>query len=247
MRISKSKVVIMIPSAAGETVLDRCLKTIYGHTLVEYVIIVVSQGELGAHEYLKNLEHKGIFDNGKKSKNLFVHYNDYNEPGSRGYNRGIKLAYKKVPDFDYMLFMDDDMIVLQQGWLNNLALHLDDHNDVGIVGYKMCCLGKENEYGSVQEMMSCCMLCRKDMMDQIGSMDENLLWHRNDSDYCLRSWQAGYRVQIIHANDTRDVSNTYLYHKHQAGTKRMKDDEMLREETYRRYDKKWKGVEINIW
>ena len=91
MKISKSKIAIVIPSAGGKDTLDRCLKGIYQHTSVNYELCIVSQGELGAHNYLKSLLEKEIFKN-KDSEGLYVHYNDENEPGSRGYNRGIKLA-----------------------------------------------------------------------------------------------------------------------------------------------------------
>ena len=233
-----SMIAIVIPSAAGEKILKRCIDSIYQYTYEKFALCVVSQGELGAYNYLRELE--------KEKDNLFVHYNSFNEPGSKGYNRGIKLAYAKVPDFKALLFLDDDIIVLKALWLKKLYDHLLRNPECGIVGYKMCSLGEPDKKGRVLEMMSCCMLCTRKLVDKIGLMDENLLWHRNDSDYCRRAWQAGWSVEVVKADDNKDVSNKYLYHSHQVGTKRLKNEDKLREETYRRFDEKWKNVEIEI-
>lgn len=232
MTISKSKVAIVIPSAGG-SVLRKCVKTIFLNTIIDFKLFIVCQGELGDVDYCNELLEK-------YPNKVYVHFNKVNEPGSQGYNKGILLAIRNYI-FNYLLFLDDDILVLKKGWLNKLVLFLDNNKDVGIVGYKMCSLAEPDKDGNILEFMSCCMLVTKQLILSIGLMDETLLWHRNDSDYYYMAWKAGFKVKVIYANDNKDMSNDYLYHSHQIGTNRLKNEKELREKTYVIFDDKWKN------
>jgi len=235
MREKKMDVAIVIPSAGGESTLRRCVESIIRNTKTPYKIFIVDQGELGCSSYCCFLE--------KKYSNIFIHYNSKNEPGSKGYNRGIKSAYIKS-NFTHLCFLDDDILVLKPGWLSTLADGMDTDPGVGIIGYEMCSTIPPNLGGYVLEFMSCCMLCSRELIDTIGLMDESLLWHCNDSDYCRRAWQNDFKVKVLYANDNKDMSNDFLYHSHQVGTKRCEGEKLLREKTYKVFEKKWNNVII---
>jgi GT2 family glycosyltransferase len=62
----------------------------------------------------------------------------------------------------------------------------------------------ENHVHHVPAISGCCMLIRKEVIDQIGYLDELFFAYQEDSDYCKRARAAGWKVtyyplaQIIH-------------------------------------------------
>src|SRR5207248_6609220 len=53
-----------------------------------------------------------------------------------------------------------------------------------------------------------CMYVRREVLDRVGLMDERFAMAFEDVDYCLRTWQEGYRVlyypfaELTHAEST---------------------------------------------
>lgn len=62
----------------------------------------------------------------------------------------------------------------------------------------------ENETAKVDGVAGSCMLIRRDLVEQIGYLDEQFFAYQEDADYCFRARQAGWKVfylpeaQIIH-------------------------------------------------
>lgn len=62
----------------------------------------------------------------------------------------------------------------------------------------------ENETNEVAGVSGSCMLIRREVIDQIGYLDEQFFAYQEDADYCFRARQAGWRIyympqaQIIH-------------------------------------------------
>jgi GT2 family glycosyltransferase len=52
----------------------------------------------------------------------------------------------------------------------------------------------ENTTHEVHGVSGSCMLIRKDVIDQIGSFDEDYFAYQEDADYCLRARQAGWKI-----------------------------------------------------
>jgi GT2 family glycosyltransferase len=67
------------------------------------------------------------------------------------------------------------------------------------LGYK-----DENETHPVAGVAGSCMLIRREVVDQIGYLDEQFFAYQEDADYCFRARQAGWQVyyypdaRIIH-------------------------------------------------
>ncbi len=62
-----------------------------------------------------------------------------------------------------------------------------------------------NEVRAVDWISGACMLLRRELVDEIGRLDEQFFWGSEDVDYCWRAHKAGWQVlyapgpQIIHA------------------------------------------------
>lgn len=62
----------------------------------------------------------------------------------------------------------------------------------------------ENEPHVVSAVSGSCMLIRREVMNQIGTLDEGFFAYQEDADYCFRAWQVGWQVyyypkaRIIH-------------------------------------------------
>ncbi len=77
--------------------------------------------------------------------------------------------------------------------------------------------GSERYY-LVGYLISACWMIRKELMDQIGLLDEKIFYSPEDVEYCVRTWKNGYRVifcpraKIIHA--TQRISKKKLISRH---------------------------------
>jgi GT2 family glycosyltransferase len=62
----------------------------------------------------------------------------------------------------------------------------------------------ENEVNEVDGISGSCMLIRRQMLDQIGYLDERFFAYQEDADYCFQAKKAGWKIvyvpkaQIIH-------------------------------------------------
>jgi GT2 family glycosyltransferase len=63
-------------------------------------------------------------------------------------------------------------------------------------GYLMSYIG-ENETHEVQAVSGACMLIRREVIDQVGLLDERFFAYQEDSDLCRRSRQAGWTVTYL--------------------------------------------------
>ncbi len=67
-------------------------------------------------------------------------------------------------------------------------------------------------------LISACWMIRRELMEKIGPLDENIFYSPEDVEYCVRTWQKGFRViycpdaQIIHA--TQRISKKKLISRH---------------------------------
>ncbi len=67
-------------------------------------------------------------------------------------------------------------------------------------------------------LISACWMIKKDLLEKIGPLDEKIFYSPEDVEYCVRTWQKGYRViycknaQIIHA--TQRISKKKLISRH---------------------------------
>jgi GT2 family glycosyltransferase len=86
-------------------------------------------------------------------------------------------------------------------YFSGLAAHFP--NDPRFAGYLVTYIG-EDETHPVSAVSGSCMLIRREVLNQIGWLDERFFAYQEDADFCFRAHQAGWQVyyypgaQIIH-------------------------------------------------
>ena len=51
--------------------------------------------------------------------------------------------------------------------------------------------------GSVDYAISACWMLRRNVLNTVGLLDENIFYSPEDVDYCIRIWKSGYQVHYI--------------------------------------------------
>ncbi len=142
-----------------------------------------------------------------------------NEGFAANVNRGLRAS---APEHDVVVLNSD--MEARDGWLACLQYAASRGEDVGIVGGKLLYpdgriqfagtarnLGapewfdhryrfKPDDWGpaglpgAVLAVTGACMYVRREVIDRVGLLDERYPMAYEDVDWCLRTWQAGYRV-----------------------------------------------------
>lgn len=195
---------IIIPTLNEREILSNCIHSIQQFTKVPYEIIVVDNGSNdGTLEYCRE---QGI---------TFI---------SNADNRGFPAACNmglKVACGDALLLLNNDVIVTHR-WLTNMLHCLYSSKDIGIVGpLSNYASGKQQfdagyrnidqyhemawhfnrpdhkKWIQVERIVGFCMLFKRELLDQIGYLDERFYpGHYEDDDFCYRARNAGYRLMI---------------------------------------------------
>lgn len=184
---------------------QQCIDSLRMRTDEPFELILIDNGSTdGTPQYLNSLADAQVILN----------------PDNRGFpaavNQGIKAASGKN-----ILLLNNDTL-LTTGWLNRLLAHLHSAADIGIVGpvsnnisgpqqiaatyTDLSCLdgfawdwGKKHDRQSHDEarLVGFCMLMKRELINQIGTMDERFgIGCFEDDDYCRRAKAAGYRTVI---------------------------------------------------
>lgn len=117
---------------------------------------------------------------------------------------------------EYLVLLDDD-VVLEAGWLNGLIGCAEKCQDAGIIGAilkdrknRIIHSGGEvtdNHFGiELREPIykpterkyacSAVMLIKREAAEKIGQFDEGYRKYGQETDYCLRAWEKGFKVLI---------------------------------------------------
>lgn len=186
-----------------------CLETLKAHTLLDdsVTIIVADNGSTdGTIEYIKSLPWVRLIENGE---NL-------------GFVRGNNIAIRSANQHDDILLLNNDIEIHQDGWLEELHAAAYRQPDIGVVGCRQILptgqflhagtymprsvwwgqqigsLEKDvNQYAldrEVEGVVGACMYIKREVIDKIGLLDEAFFSYFEDTDYCLKAREAGYRV-----------------------------------------------------
>jgi len=203
------KVSIVITNFNGKRFLGNCLSSIYESKNVfdDFEVILVDNGSTdGSIDYVKNFfpEVKLI----RNEKNLGF---------AKGNNMGIMVSHG-----NFIVLLNSDTIVTCT-WLRELINTAENDGKVGIVGPKTlrfdrCTidttghifhhkLGEaenrgsgEIDYGQYDDetdvlgVQFSCALIRREVIDNVGLLDDKMFLYLEDVDYCIRTRLRGLKV-----------------------------------------------------
>lgn len=206
-----------------------CVESILKSEYQEYRIVIVDNGSKDKEKILQNEFLNTHTDVVVSEKNLGF---------SGGNNLGIQYAKKKY-DPDYYLLLNNDTVILKDT-LSELVNHCNIIENTGLVTGKIFyysqpeviwyaggvfnyktgiadqpVLGVDESSANngcidVTFATGCVMLLPRNVIEKIGLLDEEYFLYAEDTDYCCRIMQAGYKLVY--------VPSAIIYHKVSAST-----------------------------
>lgn len=137
-------------------------------------------------------------------QNVSINFQKENLGPAGARNAGMRCL---SDDCEYVLFVDNDIKIIQDDWLPRLLTGFIDKN-VGAVGpcsdfvsgLQTIKLKTSKQYFTVPFLITFCMLVRRKIADKIGEFDGfGVNWGNTDIDYSVRMRRAGYK--LINARD----------------------------------------------
>ncbi len=194
----------------------ECLESLTKITYPDYEVIVVDNGSKGNDAQV--LEEKfGV--------SVHLIQNDKNYGYTGGNNIGIRCALANSSP-QYLLILNNDTIVAPD-FLDQMINFAESDASIGIAGPKVyyydlpsriqgiggkvnmwtgqvSLIGvKETDTGQydrqreVDYVFGCCLLIKKKVIQKVGLFDESYFCYWDETDYCFRAREAGYRVICI--------------------------------------------------
>ncbi len=154
----------------------------------------------------------------------FPHVELIGSPTNRGFAAGNNLALRQT-DTDFVVLVNPDVIV-DADWLHHLISPMQADETIGITGSKLFYPGRTliqhaggyitspqalpGHYGlreadsgqhdvprDVDYVIGASLAVRREVIEQIGLMDEDFFLYYEECDYCLRARRAGFRVVYV--------------------------------------------------
>ncbi|MEM2618737.1 MAG: glycosyltransferase family 2 protein [candidate division WOR-3 bacterium] len=196
---------IIVLNFNGKDLLERCLDSIKENTSYpNYEVIVVDNGSTDGSQAMVEKRYRWV----KLIKNK------ENLGFAKGNNIGIRAA-----EGDYILLLNNDTIIIQKDWLNNMVATAEEDPRIGIVGCRLITPdgtiqhvgGWFNIRGTghyvkdidrtreVDYVTGTALLIKREVINKIGLLDENFSpAYYEDTDWCARCKKAGYKVVCTH-------------------------------------------------
>lgn len=223
-----------------------CLESLFARTdtRVPWSICVVDNGSRdGTLDYLRTLPVELIA-------------NETNLGFTRAVNQGIKVA---PPDADILL-LNNDLEIRDAGWLDGLIDAAYSAAETGIVGCRLVNgagqilhagvelpadtywgleigggepdVGQYQRRREIESVVGACFYIKRAVIDAIGLLDERFFAYYEDTDYCLRARQAGWRT--VYAGDV-----TLLHHENVSTRINRVDFRRLHRTSQELFYEKW--------
>lgn len=229
----KPNIYIIILNWNGLNDTFECLKSLRQVTYPNFEVIVVDNDSTGNDvEVLKEKYGSFVFK--------FI-INESNLGFSGGNNVGIKYAMENGSD--YILLLNNDTIV-EPDFLSIMIDNSDKNENVGILTPMITYFNDKDKIwsagGNISRLKAsgftfghnknaadyrfnktctfgsgCCMLIKREVIEEVGLLDENYFLYLEDTDYCQRTADAGYKLFY--------VGESRIYHKVFSTTGRSND------------------------
>lgn len=201
----------------------ECVKSIEDYYEREYTIIVVD------NKSTDNSKEK-LLENRHRYKLIL---NDVNEGFAQGNNVGIKWAIKE--GYEYIMLLNNDTLITKNSietmvdeikkdknigiisprimyypekekiwfdggkidWFKFIVVHYNMGNNI------KSSLKNNNEI--VDFITGCCMIIRREVIEEVGYLPEEYFMYYEDVDYCVKVSEAGYKLL--------NIKESIIYHK----------------------------------
>ena len=238
----KAKISIIIVTYNSLTDIKQCVNSIISSTSFSHELIIVDNSSTdGTQEYLKTLTNAKII------------FNQTNNGFSKACNQGIKESKG-----DYIVLLNPDTAVTRN-WDIRMTDHFKE--GVGAVGpvsnyvaglQKLKFYQKEPVVGDIlindladklyhwnkgkgvetKLLIGFCLMIKKEVIENIGMLDEDLFLGNDDLEYSWRLRNNGWQLVV--------ATDTFVYHKGQASfktEKKSKTSNLLQQSSDKLYDK----------
>lgn len=221
------KVTIVILTWNGLAYTKRCLETLRERTLFhDYEVVAVDNGSTdGTVEYLRSQPWLRVIENG----------------ANLGFVKGNNRALAECEGATDFVLLNNDTEIFQPDWLARLQESAYRAPDVGIVGARLrrpdgmlqhagtympieTFWGQQvgagerdvNQYNAdaeVEGVVFACVYIKREVVEQVGPLDEDYFSYFEDSDYCLKAQGRGFKVvccgaaTVIHHENTSTKVN----------------------------------------
>jgi GT2 family glycosyltransferase len=240
MSLSRPVTIIML-TWNGLEYTRECLRTLKAHTPIgdSCQVFVVDNGSTdGTAEFLEGLEWITLFRNGR---NL-------------GFAGGNNVGIRAAPPKNDLVLINNDLVFVQDDWLQRMQAVAHSAPDVGIVGCRLIMpnglllhagtymptnsfIGQQigsnekeiDQYNAdreVEGVVFACVYIRRETLAKVGLLDEAYTSYFEDTDYCLKAQQKGFkticagRVTVIHHENVSHKVNVYDFSGTRAASRR---------------------------
>ncbi|MBI5701362.1 glycosyltransferase family 2 protein [Candidatus Saganbacteria bacterium] len=188
---------IIIVNTNNKKILQECLGSIFKntHRMSLEVIVTDNNSKDGSQEMIKTLFPKVILIENKENAG-FV----------KASNQGLRIARGR-----YSCLLNDDTITKDSSF-DIMVEFMDKNQKAGACSPKL--LNTDGTYqhqGSLFQKkfweskipveidfaIGACLMLRREVIEKIGLMDENLFFYNDDLDWCKRIKKAGFRIFFI--------------------------------------------------
>jgi GT2 family glycosyltransferase len=188
---------IIIVNTNNKKLLEACLYSIYASThKISFEIIVVDNNSTDGSQAMVR----------RHFPEVILVENEENLGFIKASNQGLRIFRGR-----YALLLNDDTTV-KEGAFDYMVEFMDKNLKVGACGPKLLnpngtlqrqggLLGfpfwKAKKPRPVKFVIGACLLVRREVIDQVGILDENLFFYNDDLDWCLRIRKAGWKVYYL--------------------------------------------------
>jgi len=217
-------IVIINWNNAPDTI--ECLRSLVNLLYANYKVIVVDNGSKDNSLEMISRAFPDI---------VMIKFAD-NKGYGAGCNSGLRYAFEQLGAM-YCLLLNNDTAIEDKYFLNCLVNSIQDDASIGIVGplvrnysppHSIQSAGVQiNLYIGNSQLIThtsqkpiwtdavhgCAFLIKKEVFEKVGLFDENFFLYWEETDYCIRVRQAGYRILVN--------PETYILHKISASSGRQ--------------------------
>ena len=131
----------------------------------------------------------------------------------RGFTKTVNDGLRRTKPTEDVCILNDDVTWFPIGWLAALQRALYSNPRYGIAGPsgRSASATRDGKLGDtglkvVSQLSFWCVLLKRQMIDQLGLLDERFIHYCSDNEYCLRAIKKGWRCVW--------VKSVYLEHRH---------------------------------